>query len=88
VNDTHTDLSTNNTNNKPFTIRLPDRSEWDGRFQPDRKEELVWYTDNSKINEGTTAGLYGYGTRRNLSFSLGQYTTVFPAEVSECHQGM
>jgi hypothetical protein len=27
------------------------------------------------------AGAYGYGTRQKLSFSLGQYTTIFQAEV-------
>jgi hypothetical protein len=35
----------------------------------------------SKINTGTGAGVYCYGTRWKLSFSLGQYTTVFQAEV-------
>jgi hypothetical protein len=27
------------------------------------------------------AGVYGYGTRKRLSFSLGQYTIIFQAEV-------
>jgi hypothetical protein len=31
--------------------------------------------------KGTRAGVYCHGTRRKLSFSLGQYTTVFQAEV-------
>jgi hypothetical protein len=62
---------------KPFTIRLPDRNEWKERFQPDRKEALNWYTDGSKTNKGTGAGVHCYGTRRKLSFSVGQYTTVF-----------
>jgi ribonuclease HI len=66
---------------KPFTGRFPDRSEWKDAFQPDRKGGLVWYTDGSKTNKGTRAGMYGYGTRMKLSFSLGQYTTVFHAEV-------
>jgi ribonuclease HI len=34
-----------------------------------------------KTNKGTGAGVYCDGTRRKLSFSLGQYTTVFQAEV-------
>jgi hypothetical protein len=31
--------------NKPFTIRLPERSEWKEGFEPDRKGGLIWYTD-------------------------------------------
>jgi hypothetical protein len=46
-----------------------------------RKGGLIWYTVGSKTNKGTGAGVYGYGTRWKLSFSLGQYTTVFQAEV-------
>jgi hypothetical protein len=42
---------------------------------------IICYTDGSKTNKGTAAGVYCYGTRRRLSFSLGQYTTVFQAEV-------
>jgi hypothetical protein len=37
--------------------------------------------DVSKTNEGTGAGVYGYDTEKKLSSSLGQYTTVFQAEV-------
>jgi hypothetical protein len=33
---------------KPFIIRLPDRSEWKKVFQPDRKGGIIWYTDGSK----------------------------------------
>jgi hypothetical protein len=70
-----------NVYEKPFTIRIPDRSEWKEGFEPDRKGGLIWYTDGSKTNKGTGAGVYCYGTRRRLSFSLGRYTTVFQAEV-------
>jgi hypothetical protein len=72
---------------KPFMIRFPDRSAWKKWFQPDRKGGLIWYTDGpppQKKREGgesTGAGVYCHGTRRKLSFSLGQYTTVFQAEV-------
>jgi ribonuclease HI len=41
---------------------------------------LIWYTDGSKINEGTGAGVYGHGMRQRFSLSLGRYTTVFQAE--------
>jgi hypothetical protein len=66
---------------KPFMIRFPDRSEWKEGLQPDRKGGLIWYTDGAKTNKGTGAGVHCDGTRRKLSFSLGQYTTAFQAEV-------
>jgi hypothetical protein len=31
--------------------------------------------------KGTGTGVYGYGTRKKLNFSLGKYTTVFQVEV-------
>jgi hypothetical protein len=37
--------------------------------------------DGSQTNEGAGKGVCGYGTRKGFSFSLGQYTTVFEAEV-------
>ena len=42
---------------------------------------LVWFTDGSKMGEGTGAGIYGQSVGRRLSFSLGRYTTVFQAEI-------
>jgi hypothetical protein len=66
---------------KPFTIRFPDRSEWKKGFQPDRNGGLIWFTDGSKTAKGTRAGVCCHGTRRKLSFSLGQHKTVFQAEV-------
>jgi hypothetical protein len=50
-------------------------------FQPDRKGGLIWCTGGTKTNKGTGAVVYCYGTGWKLSFSLGQYTTVFQAEV-------
>jgi hypothetical protein len=51
------------------------------RVSTPHERGLIWYSDGSKINKGTGAGLYGYGTRRKFSFSLGKYTTVFQAEM-------
>jgi hypothetical protein len=67
---------------KPSTVRFPHRSEWKDGFHPDRKGGLIWHIDNSKTNKGTGAGVYAYGTRQKLSFSLGKYTRVFQAEVN------
>jgi hypothetical protein len=67
---------------KSFTIRFHDRSGWKEEFQPNRKGGLIWYTDGSKINKGTGGGVNCCGTGWKLSLSLGQYTTVFLAEVN------
>jgi hypothetical protein len=46
-----------------------------------KKGGLAWYTGGSKTNNGTGAGVYGRGVRKKLTFSLGQCTTAFQAEV-------
>ena len=51
-----------------------------GSGAPPEVKGLVWYTDGSRMKEGTGAGVYGQNVRR-LSFSLGRYTTVFQAEI-------
>jgi hypothetical protein len=66
---------------EPFTVRFRDRSEQRNKFQPNRKRGLVRYADDFKTNEGTGAGVYDYGRRKKLSFTLGQYTTVFQAKI-------
>jgi hypothetical protein len=45
------------------------------------KVGLIWYTDGSKTEKGTGAGVYCHETRKKLSFRLGKYTTIFQAEV-------
>lgn len=45
------------------------------------KQEIVWYTDGSKTETGTGAGIYGQTPRCNISQPLGEYTTVFQAEI-------
>jgi hypothetical protein len=57
------------------------RGEQKKRFQPNRKGRLIWYPDGSKTKEDTGAGMCCYRTRQKLSLSLGQYTTIFQAEV-------
>jgi hypothetical protein len=43
---------------KPFTIKLSERSEWKEGIEPDRKGGLIWFTDGSKTNKGTGAAVY------------------------------
>jgi ribonuclease HI len=51
------------------------------RLAPPEVKGLVWYTDGSKMKEGTGAGFFGQSVKRRLSFSLGRHTTVFQAEI-------
>jgi hypothetical protein len=41
---------------KPFTVQLPNRSEWQNTFNPNNKGGLVWYTDGPETNEGIGSG--------------------------------
>jgi hypothetical protein len=66
---------------RPFTVRLPDRTEQKRGFVPMGKGGFIWYIDRSKTNEGTGAGMYDCGMRQRFNFSLGRYTVVFQAEV-------
>jgi hypothetical protein len=60
---------------KPFMVNFPDKCEWQNGFNPDNKVGLVWYTDGSKTNKRTGAGVYGWG------FILGLHTTVLQTEM-------
>jgi hypothetical protein len=65
---------------KPLTVMFHDKSEWQNEFNTDNIWGLVWYTDGSKTNNCTSAGVYKWGLRRGHSFSLGLHTMVFQAE--------
>jgi hypothetical protein len=64
---------------KSFKVQLPDNREWQNGFYPDNKGGLVWYTDGSKTNESTGAGVYRWGSKNGHSFSVGLHTLVFHA---------
>jgi ribonuclease HI len=66
---------------KPFTIRFPIEVNGTGDSNPTKKGLLIWYTDGSKTERGSRAGVYYCGTRIKLSFSLGRHTMVYQAEV-------
>jgi len=48
---------------------------------PPAVKGLVWVTDETKMREGTGAGVYGLSVGRRLNFPLGRYATVFQAEI-------
>src|ERR1700744_5475885 len=46
-------------------------------FRFERKADVTVYTDGSKTNEGTGAGIYSMELDCNISIPLGEHTTVF-----------
>jgi ribonuclease HI len=65
-----------------YRVTVLTREDWTkGTGAPPAVKGLVWFTDGSKMREGTGAGVYGQSLARRLSFSLGRYTKVFQAEI-------
>ena len=66
----------------PYVVTMLMREEWTkATGAPPAAKGLVWFTDGSKMREGTRAGVYGQSVRRRLSSSLGRYATVFQADI-------
>jgi hypothetical protein len=40
------------------------------------EDVLIWFTDGSRDDSGTGAGIYGRRPERSCSFSLGKYATI------------
>jgi ribonuclease HI len=65
-----------------YMVTMLTREDWTkGTGAPPAVKGLVWFTEGSKMREGTRAGVYGQSVERKLSFSLGRYATVFQAEI-------
>jgi hypothetical protein len=54
---------------KPFMVKFPEKYEWQNRFNPDNKGGLFWYTDESKTNKGTGAGVCRCGLSQLQSWA-------------------
>jgi len=64
-----------------YRVTMLTREDWTKTTgAPPAVKGLVWFTDASKMREGTGAGVYGQ-VRRKLSFSLGRHATVFQADI-------
>jgi hypothetical protein len=46
---------------KPFTVKFPDKCEWQNRFNPNNKGGLVHDINGSKTSKGTGAVVYRRG---------------------------
>ena len=64
---------------KPFQVNL-NWKEWNAHT--DTSKSIMWFTDGSKTTEGTGSGVHGVRPRHNICFPLGQFSTVFQAEVA------
>ncbi|XP_028161440.1 uncharacterized protein LOC114353581 [Ostrinia furnacalis] len=62
---------------KDFKVSIPTREDWK-RGLKRQQDSLIWYTDGSKMNSGTGAGVYSKQSEH--SESLGRFATVFQAE--------
>lgn len=64
-----------------FLTRIDNKSDWEsGKITESLKENTIkWYTDGSKTDKGSGAGVFG--PRTKYFESLGKYTSVFQAEI-------
>ena len=68
--------------NRNFEIDIGSRESWEGgELRSPPPGALVWYTDGSKTNNGTGAGIFGEAPRASVTAGLGKLATVFQAEV-------
>ena len=66
---------------KPYHILIPSRSDWSTVPTHFGRKCSMWNTDGSKMGRNTGAGVYCSDERLEYSWSLGNYSTVFLAEV-------
>jgi len=65
-----------------YRVTMLPREDWTkATGAPPAVKGLVWFTDGSKIRDGTGDGVYGKLVGRRLSFSLRRYATVFQAKI-------
>jgi hypothetical protein len=66
--------------NANYSVRIPDRSEWDGR--PSLRDDAIpVFTDGSKMEVCTGAGVYSERLNLSCSYRLPDGCSVFQAEV-------
>lgn len=66
---------------KKYKISLPSREDWLKGRKPAPCHGEVWFTDGSRRRNRAGLGVYRRSNSDSTSLSLGEYTTVFQAEV-------
>ena len=61
---------------KSFLIAILYRKDWLTGVLDTLRNGMTWYTDGSRMETGTGAGIYSEKPRVSISLSLGQYSTV------------
>lgn len=63
----------------PFSTEIWSREDWNLKLDTLPSNVVTWYTDGSKTEDGTGAGVVG--PSHKISIPMGKYATVFQAEV-------
>jgi ribonuclease HI len=66
---------------KPFMIEIHGAAEWSSHGHKFINGDYIWYTDGSKTEDGTGAGVYCKKLQKSMFISLGNECTIFQAEV-------
>ncbi|KAJ8933386.1 hypothetical protein NQ318_009577 [Aromia moschata] len=64
------------TYNKNFGMEIIDRENWKVNNNRNRTERVTWYTDGSKTQQGTGAGIYNETEKQQYSIPLGKHTSL------------
>jgi hypothetical protein len=54
---------------------------WQNKNPVFPEDVLIWFTDGSRADSGTGAGIFGLRPNCGLCFSFGKYATVFQTEI-------
>ena len=65
----------------PFKVIIPKREDWNPLRNILGSADIVWFTDGSKSDVGSGAGIYGEKPRAKLFHTLGKFATVFQTEI-------
>ena len=58
-----------------YKVVYPDRTSWTTETGPLQGQSLIWYTDGSKIEEGSGAGVCLSASNKEVSIPLGKHCT-------------
>ena len=64
-----------------FNVVIKGRDAWKGDNKPDNVQGLVWYTDGSRLDHRSGAGIFNRVEGKEVAVSLGSHATVFQAEI-------
>lgn len=66
---------------KNYTVKFPSRDDWLKGQTSIKDNCLTWYTDGSKKGNDVGSGIYGENPRLRQAQNLGNYASIFQAEV-------